>query len=67
LKDTDPDVLRSWAESEQGLAPTRERAARIAKSMAGTKRAVAAAAAELPFEAEPGWYLRTVAQLREKR
>jgi hypothetical protein len=67
VKETDPDALRSWAESEQGLAPTRERAARIAKSMAPVKRAVAAAAAELPFEAEPSGYLRTVVELKGTR
>jgi hypothetical protein len=67
VKDTDPDALRSWAESEQDLAPTRERAARIAKSMAPVTRAVAAAAGELAFEAEPSGYQRTVAKLKETR
>jgi hypothetical protein len=67
VPETDADVLLSWAASEQGIDVPRERAARIAKSLAPVKAAVAAAARTLPFEAEPSSFLKAQAALWVKR
>jgi hypothetical protein len=64
MKQTDADVLRGWAEAEQDLTLTRERAERLAKSLAPVKEAVAAAAAQLPFEAEPSNFQRAAGRLK---
>ena len=67
MKQTDADALRAWAEAEQGLAITMERAQRLAKSLAPVKEAVAAAARALPFEAEPSRFLRALDRLKTPR
>ena len=67
MPETDADVLRSWAVSEQGLDLPRERASHIAKSLAPVKDAVAGAARALPFGAEPSAFLGTLAALKAKR
>jgi hypothetical protein len=64
MKETDVEALRGWAAAEQGLELTRERAERLAKSLAPVREAVAAASRTLPFEAEPSHFLRVLARLK---
>lgn len=64
MKETDAEALRGWAASEQGLELTRERAERLAKSLAPVRAAVAAASRALPFEAEPSHFPRVLARLK---
>jgi hypothetical protein len=67
MQQVDADILKGWAEAEQGLPLTRERAERLAKSLAPIRDAVAAAAAGLPFEAEPSRFLAVIARLKAAR